>query len=175
MAEGKVFFSFDRVSSFLHQPQKCIKAMRLFRKSGVYVVADPFAFCRFGGFRILVKPTCIALSMRTRVLNYRKSMLDTDQIAELPHRFSASSEIPELAITIQVRRVPIDMIVNMSFIHMGADDEGMIPLREALGKLIADSVRLFRRDLARLEGLPDLIRNHVAGLIPPCLLGVFTF
>lgn len=48
---------------------------------------------------------------------------------------------------------------------MGRDDEGMAALRPAHSQLIADPVRLFRGDLSRIEGLADLIAQHIFALL----------
>ena len=58
------------------------------------------------------------------------------------------------------------MIMDMLFVGVGTDDKGMVALREAPGKFIAELVGFLRCDLARFEGLPDLIRDHIAGLLP---------
>lgn len=48
---------------------------------------------------------------------------------------------------------------------MGRDDEGMAALRPAHSQLIADSVRFFRGNLSRIEGLADLIAQHIFALL----------
>jgi len=59
-----------------------------------------------------------------------------------------------------------DMVVDVLLVGVGTDDKGMVALREAPGKFIAELVGFLRCDLARFEGLPDLIRDHIAGLLP---------
>ena len=54
----------------------------------------------------------------------------------------------------------------MLFVGVGTDDKGMVALGEALGKFIAELVGFLRCDLTRLERLANLIRNHIAGLLP---------
>ena len=48
---------------------------------------------------------------------------------------------------------------------MGRDDEGMAALRPAHSQLITDSVRFFRGNLSRIEGLADLIAQHIFALL----------
>ena len=48
---------------------------------------------------------------------------------------------------------------------MGRDDEGMAALRPAHSQLIADPVRFFRGDLSGIEGLADLIAQHILALL----------
>ena len=44
---------------------------------------------------------------------------------------------------------------------MGTDNKGMVSLCQFQCKLPADPVRFFRYDLSRLEGLPEMVGNHV--------------
>ena len=67
------------------------------------------------------------------------------------------------------------MIVNVSFVNVGTDDKGMITFQEPFGKFITDTVCFFRRNLTRLERLPDLISDYVAFLIATGDLVVFFF
>ena len=46
------------------------------------------------------------------------------------------------------------MIVNMSFVDMGADDIGVIAFGEAFGPLTAQTVRVLRCDFTGDKGLP---------------------
>ena len=64
------------------------------------------------------------------------------------------------------------MVVDVLLVGVGTDDKGMVALREAPGKFIAELVGFLRCDLARFEGLPDLIRDHIAGLLPASELPV---
>ena len=102
-------------------------------------------------------------------------MLDTNQITELSHSIRATPEIPVFAVAIQIRGIPIDVVVNMVLVHMSADDKGMMPFHESFSKLLTDTICFFRCDTARLEGLTDLIRNHIAVLSPSRLLDIFSF
>ena len=53
---------------------------------------------------------------------------------------------------------------------MGRDDEGMTALRPAHCQLIAYPVCFFRGDLSGVEGLADLIAQHILALLlfPAC-------
>lgn len=48
---------------------------------------------------------------------------------------------------------------------MSADDKGMIALRQRHGQVITDLGGFFRRDLPRLEGLPQMIGDHIVVLV----------
>ncbi len=52
--------------------------------------------------------------------------------------------------------VVINVIVNVPFVNVGADEELILALCPAHGCFIADFVCLLRRDLAGRERLPDL-------------------
>ena len=49
----------------------------------------------------------------------------------------------------------------MLFVDMGADDIGVVALGKPLGKLTAQAVCFLRGDLARREGLPDMVGDHI--------------
>lgn len=53
------------------------------------------------------------------------------------------------------------MIMNMVFIHMGTHHKGMIALCQLQRKLPPDLIRFFRRDFAGLEGLPEVVGDHI--------------
>ena len=57
------------------------------------------------------------------------------------------------------------MRVNMLLVRMGRNDEGVAALRPAHSQLIADPVRFFRGDLSGIEGLADLITEHILALL----------
>ena len=53
----------------------------------------------------------------------------------------------------------------MLFVRVGRDDEGMTALRPAHSQLIAYPVCFFRGDLSGIEGLADLIAQHILALL----------
>ena len=69
------------------------------------------------------------------------------------------------------------MIVNVSFVDMGADNVGVIAFGEALGQLTAQTVRVLRCDLGGDKGLPQMVGNHIvlaahsAGLLDVLIFG----
>ena len=52
-------------------------------------------------------------------------------------------------------------------VGVGGHDEGMLTFGEAHRQFIAHLVGLLRRDLPRLEGLPDLVSNDIVFLAAP--------
>lgn len=60
------------------------------------------------------------------------------------------------------------MIMNMVLIHMGTHHKGMIALCQFQCELPPDLVRFFRRDFAGLEGLPEVVGDHIIRApVPP--------
>lgn len=53
----------------------------------------------------------------------------------------------------------------MLLVRVCRDNESVAALRPAHSQLIADPVRLFRGDLSRIEGLADLIAQHIFALL----------
>ena len=53
----------------------------------------------------------------------------------------------------------------MLLVCVGRDDERMAALRPAHSQLIADPVCFFRCDLTGIEGLADLIAQHILALL----------
>lgn len=63
----------------------------------------------------------------------------------------------------------------MLFVNVGADKKSVFAFQETHGKFVSDIVRLFRCDLSRFEGLPDLVRDYVAPLFASGDLAVLPF
>ena len=53
------------------------------------------------------------------------------------------------------------MIVDVLTIRVGGDEKSVVAFRPAHGRFIAYPVCLLRGDLSRLEGLADLIAQHI--------------
>ena len=53
----------------------------------------------------------------------------------------------------------------MLFVHMGANDESVFALRQRHRKVIADFVCQLRCDFFQLEGLPQVIGDHIMLLL----------
>ncbi len=53
------------------------------------------------------------------------------------------------------------MVMDMVFIHMGTDNKSMVSFRQLQCQLPPDPVRFFRRDLAGLERLPEMVGDHI--------------
>lgn len=56
-------------------------------------------------------------------------------------------------------------MLNVLLVRMSRDDEGVAALRPTHSQLIADPVCFFRGDLSGIEGLADLITQHILALL----------
>ena len=67
--------------------------------------------------------------------------------------------------------------MDVLLIGVRGNDKSVPPLCPAHSQLIADTVRLPRGDLSRIEGLPYLIAQHIIGLFlfPACHGGIAGF
>ena len=53
------------------------------------------------------------------------------------------------------------MIMNVVFVDVGTDNESMVPIRKASGKLTADSVCFLRRGLTGDKGLSEMVGDYI--------------
>ena len=63
------------------------------------------------------------------------------------------------------------MVVDVSLVDVGTDDESVLALGEAPGQLHAQAVGFLRRDLARHKGLPQVVGNHIVRTAHPAGAG----
>ena len=108
-----------------------------------------------GGLCPVPQPFVVAFSMRFWVLYNGIAILNADGIIQPPDRAGAAPEVSEFPVTVQIDRVPDDVVMDMGFVDMGADHKGVISLGEPFGKLHAQPVGFFRGNLAGDKGLPD--------------------
>lgn len=113
----------------------------------------------------------VALAPAFRILHNGIPVFDTDGIAKAADSPRAAPEIPKLSSVVKAGGVPNNVIMDMGFINMGADDKSVVPFGEAAGQFIAQAVGLFRGDFAGDEGLPYLIGDHIILSPPSASLG----
>ena len=114
-----------------------------------------------GELSLIAQPLAVALSVGLGILHDGQTVFHADGVAEPPNGAGAVPEVTELPAAVQIYSAPNDMIVDVSFVIVGADDKGVVSLGKAPGKLHPQAVGLLRGDLARLEGLPHLIGQHI--------------
>ena len=64
-----------------------------------------------------------------------------------------------------------NVVVDVSLVDVGADDESVLALGESPGQLHAKPVGFLRRDLARHKGLPQVVGNHIVRTAHPAGAG----
>ena len=87
-------------------------------------------------------------------------VLEANEVGELAKRAPGAEEVAEFRRAVNGCRVKNDVVVDVPLVRVGADDVGVTPLQKALGQLTSDAVCLLRRDLAGLERLADVVRDH---------------
>lgn len=63
------------------------------------------------------------------------------------------------------------MIVDVRLVDVGADDESVFAFGKTPGQLHAQAVGFFRRNLARNEGLPQVVSDHIVRTAHPASAG----
>ena len=84
-------------------------------------------------------------------------------------------KVPEFPGTIQGSRVENDVIVDVRPVCMGGHNESVFALGKSFGQLLANGICFFWCYFSRLEGLPNLIGDHVMLLPPPGDMLILTF
>ena len=95
-------------------------------------------------------------------------MLQTQLVIHAPDRPGRAPEVAEFPGAVKGGGIDDDVIMNMVLIHMGTHHKGMIALCQFQCELPPDLVRFFRRDFAGLEGLPEVVGDHIIRApVPP--------
>ena len=84
----------------------------------------------------------------------------TNRIAELRQILAAAFHIPIFALAVQRRGTKHNMIVHMLLVGVCRNDVGKLIVGQPGRQLFSDLVCFLRRDLSRLEGLPDMIDQN---------------
>lgn len=108
----------------------------------------------------------IGKALALRVLDNGQLMFQADQVAEPRDGTPRTEKIPKFMLIIQRDGVPVDVIVNMLFVGVRADEKSVLAFEKPGRKLIADTVCLLRCDLAGFERLANLVQDHAAVLRP---------
>ena len=163
-AQSGDFSRLDFISGIPQKLQERVKIRGLLSKSCVYCYTQKLPV---GGLCLIAQPFVVALSVPLRILHDGQPVLDAQRIVEPPHGSCAAPKVSELPGAVEGRGIPDDMIMDVVLVDVGADDESVVPVRKAFGKLTADVVRFLRRDLAGDKGLPKMIGNHIVRTARP--------
>lgn len=130
--QGRDFFALDLIPGLPQQLQQRFKAVGLLSQRIVNGGADLFPM---GRLLLIAQLLVIASPVLLWIFHNGIAILNADGVIQPPHSAAAAPKVPELAGLTECRGVPDHMIMNMSFIDMGADDVSVIALGEPLGQL----------------------------------------
>ena len=139
---------------------KIFKALRFFLEYRV----DSFAKLVTLGLLFRENRSFLTLPVGLRC-DDRKPMLRTHKVTQLLNRQPGKEEVVELPRAVNGCRIINDVIVYMSFVDMGCNNESMVALRPAHCRFVAHLICFFRRDFSGLEGLAYLISDDVILLL----------
>ena len=126
-------------------------------------LTDLLPMCR----RLLItEPYVMAFTMPFRVFNHREIMFHANLITQTPDSHTGTEEIFEFVLPVYGRGVPDDVIVYMSFVYVSGDNESVPAFQKAACQFISDSVCLLLCNLSGLEGLTNLVGDHIVVLRP---------
>lgn len=92
-------------------------------------------------------------------------MLQADHIAQSLNSQTGEEEVVELPGGIQGGGIIEYVVMNVGLVDVGCHDEGVFALCPSHGGFIADLIGFLRGNLTGLEGLADLIGNHIVSLL----------
>ena len=150
------------------QAQQFLQAGRFLRQCPVDGLAQ---LLLVRGLRRIAQPLVVALAAPLGGLHDGVAVLDADGVAQAVDGTGAAPKVAELPVTLQRGGVPYNMVVDVSLVDVGADDESVPALGEAPGQLHAQPVGFLRRDLARNEGLPQVVGDHIVRAAHPAGAG----
>lgn len=107
------------------------------------------------------------LAVQLGIGNDGQIIFKANAVREPPYRTARADEVPELPGAVQRGRVTINVIVDVRLVRVGGNEKGVLALRPAHRRFVADAIGLLRGNLSGLERLPDLIAQHIG--IPPLL------
>lgn len=152
----------------LQQAQQLLQAGRFLCQRPV----DGLAQLLFvGGLCRIAQPLVVALAAPLWSLHNGVAVFDADGIAQTVDSAGAAPKVAELTVTLQRGGVPYNMVVGVSLVDVGTDDESVFALGEAPGQLHAQAVCFLRRDLARHKGLPQVVSDHIVRTAHPAGAG----
>ena len=92
-------------------------------------------------------------------------MLQADHIAQSLNGKTGEEEVIELPGGVQGGGVIDNVVMNVSLVDVSRHNEGVFALRPSHGGFIAHLIGFLRCDLTGLEGLADLIGDHIVALL----------
>ena len=75
-----------------------------------------------GGLRLISQPLVVTFPVGLWVLDNGQVVFNAEGIAQMPDGFFAAPKVAELLVTIQIDSTPNDMIMNMGFVDVSANN-----------------------------------------------------
>src|SRR5699024_3222770 len=97
------------------------------------------------GLRRIAQPLVVTLATPLGGLHDGVAVLDADGVAQAVDGAGAAPKVAELAVTLQRGGVPYNMVVNVSLVGVGADNESVLAFCETPGQLHTQPVGFLRR------------------------------
>ena len=104
--------------------QQSIEVLRSFCQGIIDGEADPFPV---GRLLLISQPFIVGLAFGFWILHDGVTVLDANSIIQSADCSGATPEVSELSGFIQGGGVPDNMVMNMGFVNVCADNKGMIP------------------------------------------------
>ena len=122
MPQRQPALSGDGIAGILQKRQQRIEVPGLLFKRSVYRHAQKIAV---GELVVTAAPFVVAQTVPLRILYNRQPVLCADQIGQPADGAVAADEVLELPRTVQCRGVPVDVVVNVLFVGVGADEKSV--------------------------------------------------
>ena len=166
----------DFISGPFHQNKKFIQIGGAFGQCGINGKAQSVLIGKrpFPVFLPLPIVPILALAPGLRVLHDGQPVFKAQLVREPPKGEAGAPKVSEFPGAVKGGGVVINVTMDVLLIGVRGNDKSVPPLCPAHSQLIADTVRLFRCDLPRIEGLSYLIAQHIIGLFlfPACHGGI---
>ena len=153
----------DLIPGPLHQIEKFVQISGAFRQRSINSKAQSVLIGKrpFPVFLPLPIVPILALAPGLRVLHDGQPVFKAQPVREPPKGEAGAPKISEFPGAVKGGGVVINVTMDVLLVGMGGNDKRVPPLCPAHSQLIADTVRLLRGDLARIEGLSYLIAQHI--------------
>ena len=153
----------DLIPGPLHQIEKFVQISGAFRQRSINSKAQSVLIGKrsFPVFLPLPIVPILALAPGLRVLHDGQPVFKAQPVREPPKGEAGAPKISEFPGAVKGGGVVINVTMDVLLIGVRGNDKSVPPLCPAHSQLIADTVRLLRGDLARIEGLSYLIAQHI--------------
>lgn len=112
-------------------------------------------------FLLVAQPLAVMRIAGLRIFNHRETVFQTQPVTGPAQGEAGAEEVPVLVLPIHPGGIEDDMRMDMRMVDVRCHNELMLTFCPAHRQLVADLLGLLRRHFAGLEGLPDLIQQHI--------------